>query len=134
MKLHFRTSQLFAALFVSGFGLAATGCGGGSSPAPAPAVSNNLAPNSISGHTMVFVDPEQSQFSTTFVFTGGNYTSPSGDSGSFTYVPVTGTTTQATLKIVSSFSPALTYNLTFTSASGGTYINQTSQTGTFTYQ
>jgi len=47
---------------------------------------------------------------------------------------VTGTTTQATLKIVSSFSPALTYNLTFTSATGGTYINQVSQTGTFTYQ
>jgi hypothetical protein len=134
MKSIFSASPLLAALLLSGFAVTAAGCGGGGGSSPAPVAPNNLAPSSISGHTLTFVDPDQSQFTTAYVFSSATYTSPNGDSGSYTYAPVTSTTTQATLKLVSTFSPALTYNLTFTSSSGGTYVNQVSKSGTFTIQ
>jgi hypothetical protein len=131
MNSIFCVRHFFAALALGCLGIFFSGCGGGSSSQP-PAP--NLAPSSISGKTITVVDPDQSQFTTAYVFTAANYTSPSGDSGSYTYVTVTNTTTQATLKIASSFSPALTYNLTFTSSSGGTYVNQVGKSSTFTIQ
>jgi hypothetical protein len=92
-----------------------------------------LAPASISGKTFKIADPDQPEIRRSFVFEAATYTSPSGDSGSYTYAKTAGTTTQARLQITSAFSAALTYQLTFTSTTGGTYVDQSTKTGTFTY-
>jgi hypothetical protein len=109
------------------------GCGGGSSP-PVSYPVIDLAPGSLSGHTLTFTDPDQPQFTTTYVFSASTYTSPSGDSGTYTYVQSVTTNNQGTVNIVSAFSPALTYTLKYTASTGGTYVNQVSATGTFTMQ
>jgi hypothetical protein len=100
--------------------------GGGSTP------STDLAPVSIASRTIVVQDPTQSAVTTTYTFTTSNYTSPTGDTGTYTYAKIGGTTTQATLHVNSSVTVPLTYVLTFTSTSGGTYVDQSSASSTFT--
>jgi hypothetical protein len=114
--------------------IALSGCGGGSTAAPVVYTVTNYAPSSMNGHTLTFTDPNQSQFQTVYVFSTSTYTSPSGDSGTYTYTQSATTLNQGMINIVSAFSPALTYTLTYTSGSGGTYVNQVSATGTFTMQ
>lgn len=109
------------------------GGGGGSSPPP-PVTVPDLAPSSITNHTLTFADPDQATVKMSYTFDGTNYTSPSGDSGSYTYGKTSGTTTKAQLKLVSVFSQTLTYDMTFTSSAGGSYTDQNAKTGTFTYQ
>jgi hypothetical protein len=129
------TSILQGAIVSSALCLVAltAGCGGGGGTAT-PVAPTNFAPVSLDSHTLIFTDPDQSQFTTTDVFSQSTYASPSGDSGSYTYSQTAGVLNKAMLNLVSSFSPALTYNLTYTSPSGGTYVNQSSETGTFTMQ
>ena len=119
------------------FALVLTGCGGGggggSPPSPPPPVPD-LAPASIVGKTIVFIDPDQPSVKTTYVFSASTYSTPSGDSGSYTYAKVANTTTKATLQIVSAFVPARSYQLTFTSSSGGTYVDQVGKSSTFAIQ
>jgi hypothetical protein len=123
--------MILAVLPLCGFLL--SGCGGNSSGAAygSPAL---LAPSSLAGHTLIFVDPNQTQFSTTYVFATGTYTSPSGDSGTYTYQVASSNANQATVNIVSAFVPAITDTLTFTSGTGGTFVNQVAASGTFTMQ
>ena len=125
----FRACFLFAA---SGLLLLAGGCGGGGG-SPAPVSTPNLAPSSVSGHSMMFTDPDQPQITTTYTFTASAYTSPTGDSGSYTYSTVAGTTNQASLQVVSVFSTTASYSLTFTSYTGGTYRDALGKSGNFTY-
>ena len=110
------------------------GCGGGGGGAAPVYGPIDLAPSSLQGHTLTFTDPDQSQFTTVYVFSATTYTSPSGDSGTYTYTQSATTNNQGTVNIVSAFSPALTYTLKYTSSTGGTYVNQVSATGTFTMQ
>jgi hypothetical protein len=110
------------------------GCGGGGTNYPASAATTNLAPQVIAGHTFIFTDPHQSQVTTTYVFSITTYTSPSGDSGTYTYLQSATTQNQGTVHIVSSFSPALTYTLTYTTYLSGTYVDQVGNTGPFTMQ
>ncbi len=114
-------------------GLLLGGCGGNSGGA-VYGLPSQLAPTSLAGHTLNFVDPNQSQFTTTYVFATGTYTSPSGDSGTYTYQVSSSNTNQATVNIVSAFVPAITDTLTFTSGTGGTFVNQVAASGTFTMQ
>lgn len=114
--------------------LTACGGGGGGGGSTPPVTTPDLAPSSISNHTMTFADPDQPSVKMSYTFDGTTYTSPSGDSGSFTYAKTSGTTTKAGLQLASSFSQTLTYQLTFTSAAGGTYTDQNAKSGSFTYQ
>ena len=111
------------------FGLLAigilSGCGGKSSR-------GDFAPTSINGKTLTFTDPSLPGVTTAYTFTTTTYTATGGDSGTYTYTKTIGTTTQATLVITSSFLPAVTENLTFTSYGGGTYVDSLSQSSTFT--
>lgn len=117
-------------LFLAGCG---GGGGGGGSTTP-PVTVADLAPSSITNHTLTFADPDQPSVKMSYTFDGSTYTSPSGDSGSYTYSKTSGSTTKAQLQLSSSFSQMLTYQLTFTTASGGTYTDQSAKSGTFTYQ
>lgn len=83
---------------------------------------------------MVFTDPDQSQVTTTYKFDTTTYSSPSGDSGNYTWSKTSGTTTQGTLQLVSVFTSTKTYKLTYTTSTGGTYVDQSNKTGNFTYQ
>lgn len=119
------------------FALVFGGCGGGGgggSPVITPPAVPDLAPASIFGKTLVFVDPDQPSVKTTYAFSASTYSTPTGDSGSYSYAKVANTTTQATLQLVSSFVPARSYQLTFTSSNGGTYVDQVGKSGTFTIQ
>jgi hypothetical protein len=109
------------------------GSGGGGGGAPAPNVPD-LAPASIITRSMTITDPDQSAIRTTYTFDVSTYTSPSGDSGAYSYTKTTGSTTQARLQLVSQFAPVLNYNLTFTSSNGGTYVDQSGKSGPFTLQ
>lgn len=109
------------------------GGGGGTPPSPPPVVPD-LAPASIANRTIILVDPDQPTIKSTYVFGASTYTSPGGDSGSYSYGKVAGTTTQAQLQIASTFNPARTYTLTFTSSAGGTYVDQIGKSGTFQIQ
>lgn len=120
---------LAALQFVTGCG----GGGGGGSSAPVIPVPD-LAPSSIINRTITITDPDQAQVQTKYTFDISTYTSPSGDSGSYSYNKVSGSTTQARLQLVSLFAPVLNYQLTFTSSAGGTYIDQSSKSGSFTIQ
>jgi len=114
-----------------------TGCGGGGGGVPQggnTAQVNNLAPTSISGRTLTFTDPDQSQFQTVYVFQTSGYTSPNGDSGTYTYQQTPSVVNQASLHLNSSFSPPLTYTLTFNNFNGGNYVDQVGKTGPFTMQ
>lgn len=104
------------------------GCGGGGGGTP------DLAPANVTSRTLVVADPNLPGVSTTFVFAATAYTSPGGDSGTYTYAKIPNTTTQATLAVNSSFQPARSYTLTFTSAGGGTYVDQLAHSSTFTIQ
>ncbi len=83
---------------------------------------------------MVFTDPDQSQITTTCKFDTTTYSTPTGDSGNYSWAKTAGTTTQGTLQLMSVFAPAKTYKLTFTSSTGGTYVDQSNKTANFTYQ
>ncbi|QYM78926.1 hypothetical protein K0B96_16725 [Horticoccus luteus] len=109
------------------------GGGGGTPPTPPPPVPD-LAPASIANHTIVIADPDQPTVTSTYAFSASTYTSPGGDSGTYSYGKVAGTTTQAQLQIASTFNPVRTYTLTFTSSAGGTYVDQVGKHGTFQYQ
>jgi hypothetical protein len=112
-----------------------TGCGGGGGGSSAPVVIvPDLAPSSIINRTITITDPDQAQVQTKYTFDVSTYSSPSSDSGSYSYTKVSGSTTQARLQLVSLFAPVLNYQLTFTSAAGGTYIDQSSKSGSFTIQ
>jgi hypothetical protein len=113
----------FAALLLA-FLLA--GCGGGGKPF------TDLAPLSVNGRTIVIQDPTQPLIQTSYVFGASTYTATGGDSGTYSYAKIPGTTTQANLVITSSFNPALSFVLTFTTTGGGTYVDQSSATSTFT--
>jgi hypothetical protein len=119
-----------AAAVLSGCG----GGGGGGAATPPVTPQTNWAPVSLNGDSLTFTDPDQSQFTTKYVFSSGTYASPSGDSGTYTYTQTASVLNKGTLNLISSFSPALTYYLTYTSATGGTYVNQLNETGTFTMQ
>ena len=115
-----------------------TACGGGGGSgggggAPAPNVPD-LAPASIITRSMTITDSDQSAIRTTYTFDLSTYTSPSGDSGAYSSTKTTGSTTQVRLHLVSQFAPVLNYNLTFTSTSGGTYVDQSGKSGPFTLQ
>ena len=115
------------------FLLAACGGGGGGSGGGAPSAGPQLAPSSIAGRTLTFVDPDTPAVTQAFSYSSTTYTSAGGDAGSYTYGKTGGTSDQARLQMVSSFSATLTYQLTFTSTLGGTYIDlNTSKTSTFT--
>lgn len=118
------------AVFLAGCG--GGGGGGGTTPPVVPPL--NWAPVSLNGHSLTFTDPDQSQFTTKYVFSSGTYASPSGDSGTYTYSQTANVLNKGTLNLISSFSPAQTYYLTYTSASGGTYVNQLNESSTFTMQ
>jgi hypothetical protein len=111
-----------------------TGCGGGGgggSTTPTP--ETNFAPTTINGKTLVFQDPDIAGVTTTYTFTTANYTTTSGDSGSYTYARNESVRHTATLQIASSFAPVLNYQLTFTSTAGGTYTDTaTTKSSTFT--
>jgi hypothetical protein len=94
----------------------------------------DLAPSTIEGRTLVFTDPDQPTVKNTYSFTATTFSSPGGDSGSYTYAKIANTTTQARLQLSSVFVPARTYQLTFTSSSGGTYVDQVGKSSTFTIQ
>jgi hypothetical protein len=138
MPQHRRLASWIAALsaIVCAVALLA-GCGGGNSGSPAGiggVTPNNYAPLAISGRTFTFTDPDQPQFTTVYVFSVTTYTSPSGDSGTYTYSQTSGVLNQGVVHIVSSFSPALTDTMTFTSYSAGTYVDTVGKTSTFTMQ
>lgn len=94
----------------------------------------DLAPSSIINRTITITDPDQSQIQTKYTFDVSTYNSPSGDSGSYSYTKVNGSTTQARLQLISLFAPVLNYQLNFTSSAGGTYVDQSSKTGSFVIQ
>ena len=94
----------------------------------------DLAPATIISKTIVITDPDQPQIRNTYTFDVSTYTSPSGDSGAYTYSKVTGSTVAARLQLVSQFAPVLNYTLTYTSSAGGTYVDQSGKSGTFTIQ
>lgn len=101
-------------------------CGGGGAV--------DLAPPSISGRVIVVQDPTQPTVTTTYTFSSSTYTATGGDSGTYNYSKIGGTTTKANLLITSSFTTPSSYVLTFTSTGGGTYVdNNTSATSTFTF-
>lgn len=113
-----------------GGGGGGTSSGGGTPVVPVP----DLAPASIITKTIVITDPDQSTLKFTYTFDVSTYTSPSGDSGAYTWTKVTGSTTQTRLQLVSQFAPVLNYTMNFTSSAGGTYSDQSGKTGTFTIQ
>lgn len=121
-------------VFALCFAACGGGGGGGGSPVVTPPPVPDLAPATVEGRTLVFTDPDQPTVKTTYAFTATTFSSPGGDSGSFTYAKVANTTTQAKLQIASVFVPARSYQLTFTSSSGGTYVDQVGKSGTFTIQ
>jgi hypothetical protein len=129
--LGWAAAVLFLVIPVAGI---LAGCSGSGSAAVTVTQVTNLSPSSLNGHTITFTDPDQSQFTTVYVFSTSTYTSPSGDSGTYTYTQSLTALNQGTVNLVSAFSPALTYNLTYTSTTAGTYVNQVSATGTFTMQ
>jgi hypothetical protein len=129
-----RRIAAFSALVCLALALAGCGGGGGGGSAPPVVPPTNWAPLSLNGHSLTFTDPDQSQFTTKYVFSSGTYASPSGDSGTYTYTQTANVLNKGTLNLISSFSPAETYYLTYTSASGGTYVNQLNETSTFTMQ
>jgi hypothetical protein len=94
----------------------------------------DLAPSSIAGHKLTFTDPDQSSVTTTYSFDSINFSTQSGDSGSYSYSKVAGTTTKSNLQLVSVFTSTKTYQLTFTTSTGGTYVDQSNKTANFTYQ
>ena len=112
------------------------GGGGGATPTQVnPAADPNLAPAVLTGLTLTFQDPDITSLQTSYTFTASDFTTPRGDSGSYTYsrvLPVL-PINQATLQLNSSFATVLHYDLTFTSKSTGTYFDSsTSKTSTFT--
>jgi len=117
----------YPALVALLFAFLLAGCGGGGKPF------TDLAPLAISGHTIVIQDPVQPTVQTTYTFSASTYTATGGDSGTYSYAKIAGTTTKANLVITSSFNPALSFVLTFTTTGGGTYVDQSSATSTFTY-
>ena len=127
-----RVNALFAVIFTM---FALTGCGGGGGGStPTPPVTPDLAPTSINGHSIVITDPDQTQITTTYKFDSATYSSPGGDSGNYTWSKTSGSTTKGTLQLTSVFTSTKTFNLTFTSSTGGTYVDQSNKNGTFTYQ
>ena len=135
MKIIHLLSRRLPLLLAAGLALAGlTGCGGSTSQGGGTSPVYNLAPASISGRTLTFTDPDQAQFQTVYVFQAATYTSPNGDSGTYTYQQTPGVINQASLHLVSSFSPALTYTLTFNNYNGGNYVDQVGKTGPFTMQ
>lgn len=129
-----RRVKSFSTLLLLAFGIvfSLTGCGGGGgggSPAPAP--DNNLAPASINGRSLVFQDPDITSVTTIYAFTFSNYTT-TGDSGVYTYSRNDAVRHTATLQIASSFAPVQIYQLTFTTATSGTFLDTATQkTSTF---
>lgn len=118
--------QILAMIAMIGMTVLTSGCGGGGGG------SNNLAPSSLDGKTLTFQDPDIPANRTSYSFTGANYSSPGGDSGTFTYAR-SATVHQATLQLNSVAATTLHYQLTFTSHSGGTYLDtDTAKTSTFT--
>ena len=116
--------------------LAVGGCGGGggsAAPAPVYPPTPTFALTTLNNHWLDFTDPDQASVVTRYAFAGTTYTSPSGDSGTYTYTLVNnGVTNQATLQIVSSFQPAVTFNVTFTTTTTGTYTDSVGKSSTFT--
>ncbi len=115
-----------------------SGCGGGgggggsSAPSAPPPSDANLAPVALTGLTVTFQDPDIGSLRSTYTFTAANYTSPSGDAGSYYYVRAS-TVNQASLVLNTSFATVLRYQMFFTSHANGTYIdNDTGKTSTFT--
>lgn len=134
LSLPVRRAFLPFALLIAMFVAACGGGGGGSSPPPPLPVVPDLAPSTIANRTIILTDPDQPTIKSTYVFGASTYTSPGGDSGSYSYSKVAGTTTQAQLQIASTFNPVRTYTLTFTSSSGGTYVDQIGKSATFQIQ
>jgi len=131
---HFPAIRVFSLLAVLFSTLAFSGCGGGGGTTPTPPVTPDLAPSSISSHQIVITDPDQSQVTTTYKFDTTTYSTPTGDSGNYTWTKTSGSTTQGTLQLLSVFTSTKTYKLTFTTSTGGTYVDQSNKSGNFTYQ
>jgi hypothetical protein len=117
--------QILAMVATIGVTGLTTGCGGGGGD-------RNMAPNSLNGKTLTFQDPDIPANRTSFSFTSANYTSPGGDSGTYVYAR-SATIHQASLQLNSVAATTLNYQLTFTSNSGGTFLDtDTAKTSTFT--
>lgn len=133
--MHFNSPSAFVRSFLAlvslSLGFLLLGCGGGGST---PA---DWAPASINARVITIRDPHITTITTTYNFAPATYgASPGGDSGSYTYAKIAGTSTQATLVLNSNFNspPTSSYTLTFTSPSGGTYVDNNSYSSTFTLQ
>lgn len=98
------------------FSLAGCGGGGGSKD-------RNLAPASLNGKQLTFVDTDiNPNVSTSYSYTTTTFQEVGGaDTGAYSYSR-NSTVNKANLQMVSVGAP-INYELTFTSSSGGTYID-----------